>query len=103
MLKFVVCALLLRLSYHSSVVINSMSASCSQPAVHAQLFVCHQRDCDGIMLGGRALGPGDTEKSSGLYRKWVHHVLPEMKVGKIKSTYYSMGNVGMMQGVLSVL
>jgi hypothetical protein len=55
------------------------------------------------MLGGRALGPGDTEKSSGLYRKWVHHVLPEMKVGKIKSTYYSMGNVGMMQGVLSVL
>ena len=40
--------------------------------------------CNGITVGGRTRGAGDIEPSSGLFRKWVHHVQPEMKVGKFK-------------------
>ena len=40
--------------------------------------------CDGTTVGGRIRGAGDIEPSSGLSRKCVHHVQPEMKVGKFK-------------------
>jgi hypothetical protein len=70
---------------------NSFSTSLTKPMYRPAdlqpmlLYLSPTESRDGITVGGQTRGASDIEPCSGLSRKWVHHVQPEMKVGKFKT------------------